>query len=333
MLSSLRTAIWSDSHKLHDTDRKGNWITPLESQCLFIGIPICERFSFCLNTGLSDIAFFCPEYTYKILCHQINTIEALTGLIVDAKQLSAKEVSFKSRASFHYPDISLIFGYLLCSMAVQLCHSIVPIYIGLCRSLGRTPSDDHNTPLFLRLFPPPSVPPKTDESQYDSSRELYDNSIYASRDLTTVSLMKKQTLPNFQKLLPRSFSSLSTAQTWTSGLNTKDTAVDGLSISGLTNINRGSFQSQLSTYSQINEQINETRYLFFKFGTSFSGQMNRLKPNTSVASNSKHLEVSVDLLNRLLLVAKKLLDREVLQTLDEIALNVYTVSTNDVNDH
>ena len=206
-----------------------------------------------------------------------------------------------------------------------MCHSIIPLYIGLCRSLGRTPTDD-NTPLFLRLFPSPPIPPKTDESQYDSSRELYDNSIYVSRDLTA-NLLKKQTLPNFQKLLPRSFSTLSTAQTWSSGLNTKDGGADSLSICGLPSVNRGSFQSQLSTYSQMNEPFNETRYLFFKFGTSFSGQFDRLKPNSSIsANNSNHIEVSVDLLHRLLSVAKKLLNKEVLQTLDEIALNVYTVS-------
>lgn len=208
-----------------------------------------------------------------------------------------------------------------------MCHSIIPIYIGLCRALGRTPNDDQNTPLFLRLFPPPAVPPKTDESQFDSSRELYDNSLYASRELSN-SLLKKQTLPNFQKLLPRSFSSLSTAQTWTFGLNSKESAVDSLSISGLTGVNRGSFQSQLSTYSQLNESINETRYLFFKFGTSFSGQLNRVKPNASNNPNNNRIEVSIELLHRLLSVAKELLNKEVLQTLDEIGFNVFTVSYN-----
>ena len=208
---------------------------------------------------------------------------------------------------------------------VKLCHSIVPIYIGLCRALGRTPNDDQNSPLFLRLFPPPSVPPKTDESQYDSSRDMNESYIFVTRDLTN-SFPKKQTLPNLQKLIPRSFSSLSPNQTWSSGLNCHETN-DNLSICGIKNVNRGSFQSQISTYSHLNESINETRYFFFKFGSSFAKQSNRLKPNASGDSyQNQKSDVSLELLLRLLSLAKKLLNKEVLQTLDEIAFSVFTVS-------
>ena len=204
-----------------------------------------------------------------------------------------------------------------------MCHSIVPIYIGLCRALGRTPNDDQNTPLFLRLFPPPSIPPKTDESQYDSSTDMNDSSLYASRDLQS-SFHKKQTLPNLQKLIPRSFSSLSPNQTWSSGLNTHGTISDNLSISGLIGLNRGSFQSQISNYSQLNESINETRYFFFKFGSSFNEQSARVKPNDFNPNNQNN--ISLELLLRLLSLVKNLLNKEILKALDEIALSVFMVS-------
>jgi len=208
-----------------------------------------------------------------------------------------------------------------------LCHSIVPLYIGLCRALGRSPNDEQNTPLFLRLFPSPSLPPKTDESQYDSSKDLNDSPINISRDLS-ISLNKKQTLPNFQKLLPRSFSSLSTYATWSSGLNKHDNTSDGLSIiSGLGGVNRGSFQSQISTYSQFNDSVNETLYFFFKFGTSFAEQSTNLRPNSLNKSNErKHrIDISYENLLKLLSLAKHLLNKEILQNLDEIALNIYSV--------
>jgi hypothetical protein len=196
--------------------------------------------------------------------------------------------------------------------------------------LGRTPSDGQNTPLFLRLFPPPTLPPKTDESQYDSSKDLNDSSYNVNRGLGN-SLLKKGTVPNFQKLIPRSFSSVSANPTWSSGLNGHDSAADALSVGGVSGFGggtKGSFQSQISTYSAFNDTVNETRYLFFKFGTSFAGQPTHLKPKSSETSKQidHKMEIPFDYLMKLLSLSKQLLNKEILQTLDEIAFSVFTVS-------
>jgi len=200
----------------------------------------------------------------------------------------------------------------------------------LCRALGRTPDDDQKTSLFLRLFPPPPLPPKTDESQYDSSKDLSASLINGinGSDLSN-NLLKKQTLPNLQKLLPRSFSSLSTNATWTAGFNTSthDSTTDRLSISSFLGHNRGSFQSQLSNYNQITDSVNETRYFFFKFGSCFAGQSRPWKPKSLENQNddSNQIRFSVTHLQKLLSVAKRLLNKDILQVLDEIASNLYGV--------
>ncbi len=210
-----------------------------------------------------------------------------------------------------------------------MCHSIIPIYIGLCRALGRTPNDDQKTPLFLRLFPSPPLPPKTDESQYDSRKDLNVSLINGinGREMPN-NLSKKQTLPNLQKLLPRSFSSLSSNATWTAGLNTVDSTTDGLSISSLMGVNaRGSFHSQLSTYNQINDSVKETQYFFFKFGSSFVGQSRHRKSISSEqkTNETNDIKFSFTHLQKLLAIAKKLLNKDLLQILDEIASNIYGV--------
>jgi phosphatidylinositol 4-kinase len=210
-----------------------------------------------------------------------------------------------------------------------LCHSIIPIYIGLCRALGRTPNDDQKTPLFLRLFPSPSLPPKTDESQYDLSKDLNVSLINGinGREIPN-SLSKNQTLPNLQKLLPRSFSSLSSNMTWTAGLNTVDSTTDGLSISSLMVANaRGSFQSRLSTYNQMNDLVKGARYFFFKFGSSFVGQSRHRKSISSEqkTNETNDIKFSLSHLQKLLTIAKKMLNKDLLQILDEIASNAYGV--------
>jgi phosphatidylinositol 4-kinase len=142
------------------------------------------------------------------------------------------------------------------------------------------------------------------------------------------SLSKKQTLPNLQKLLPRSFSSLSSNMTWTAGLNTVDSTNDGLSISSLMVANtRGSFQSQLSTYNQMNDLVKGTRYFFFKFGSSFVGQSRHRKSISSEqkTNETNDIKFSLSHLQKLLTIAKRLLNKDLLQILDEIASSVYGV--------
>lgn len=66
ILRSLVKVVWmQDNFKLHETDR----------------IPVQERFSFCLNTLLSDIACFCEAQRDEILSEQVNLLLSLANII------------------------------------------------------------------------------------------------------------------------------------------------------------------------------------------------------------------------------------------------------------
>ncbi len=73
------------------------WLFDIKSYFQLTGIPICERFSFCLNTALSDIAYYCPEYSDKIINEQIFLIESLSDIIFNCKDVSSKGTSHTSQ--------------------------------------------------------------------------------------------------------------------------------------------------------------------------------------------------------------------------------------------
>lgn len=94
-------------------------------------IPAAERFSFCINTLLSDIAVNCPEAREEIILNQVETLNALTNMIKT------------SRESNVLPPMIL-------------CKATVPILLGLARSMGRYAQS--NPPLLCRLYPRPEMP-------------------------------------------------------------------------------------------------------------------------------------------------------------------------------
>lgn len=93
---------------------------------MFLGIPAAEKFSFCLNTLLSDIAVCCPDNRDEIILNQVETLNNLTNMIKT------------SRESNNLPPITL-------------CKATVPLLLGLGRSMGRYATSD--PPLLCRLFP------------------------------------------------------------------------------------------------------------------------------------------------------------------------------------
>lgn len=97
----------------------------------FVEIPSTERFSFCLNTLLSDIAVNCPEARDEIILNQVETLNALTNMIKT------------SRESNSLPPMIL-------------CKATVPIALGLGRSMGRYANS--NPPLLCRLYPREELP-------------------------------------------------------------------------------------------------------------------------------------------------------------------------------
>lgn len=95
------------------------------------GIPASERFSFCLNTLLSDIAVSCPDARDTIIQNQVDTLNTLTNMIKSSRENNA------------LPPINL-------------CKATVPILLGLGRAMGRYAHS--SPPLLCRIFPPITIP-------------------------------------------------------------------------------------------------------------------------------------------------------------------------------
>ncbi|XP_059048933.1 phosphatidylinositol 4-kinase alpha [Achroia grisella] len=131
-------------------------------------IPMSEKFSFCLNTLLSDIAAKQPSTREEIIKAQIELMSNLTKTIINCHESK---------------------DYTQTISKLQLCKSTIPILIGLARSMGRYATVD--PPLLCRLFPQPSSPLK--------SKEPETNFEYSTLD-------KKRKFNQFRPIIPRSLS-------------------------------------------------------------------------------------------------------------------------------
>ncbi|EEB20254.1 Phosphatidylinositol 4-kinase alpha, putative [Pediculus humanus corporis] len=124
LLKALHLVKWLDEIPLGKDDR----------------IPVAERFSFCLNTLLSDIAARNDLLRERIITAQIKQLESLCHLIH----------KHKSNSSTHQTDDSKIY----------LCRNVVPVFFGLARSMGRLSTTD--PPLICCIFPKPLPPTQTE---------------------------------------------------------------------------------------------------------------------------------------------------------------------------
>lgn len=264
LLRGLAKAIWIEETRTYDTDR----------------IPVSERFAFCLNTLLSDIACFCEDLREEIIAAQVELLGTLANLCRNYKE---KE-SINSRCS---------------AARVTLCKSVVPIFIGTARAIGR--ASKCGPPLFCRLFPPPTAPiPNTPESP-----KLH--------PVPSATSFKQRTFHNFRPILHRSMSAVSRNVSSTA-LISHDSGAD-LSIIG----SSGLSSKRASLYSQSSLTYDPTSYYFYKFGSSFG----RL-PALGLMENNEHpLMFPVAHLQAVLAIAKKLLTEEMLEFLDEQATEVY----------
>lgn len=95
-------------------------------------IPAAEKFSFCLNTLLSDIAAKCPDSREEIILNQVETLGTLANIVKPSKDSNSTP-----------PPL-------------VLCNATVPLLFGLARSMGRYASN--NPPLLCRIFPPERLP-------------------------------------------------------------------------------------------------------------------------------------------------------------------------------
>lgn len=126
-----------------------------------------EKFSFCLNTLLSDVASKQPALREEIVTAQIELMSNLTKIIINCHE------------SKEYNSVTKL----------QLCKSTVPILVGLARSMGRYATVE--PPLLCRLFPQPSSPVKSKEPEPSFE--------YSTLD-------KKRKFNQFRPIIPRSLS-------------------------------------------------------------------------------------------------------------------------------
>ncbi|KAL0867906.1 hypothetical protein ABMA27_008587 [Loxostege sticticalis] len=131
-------------------------------------IPMSEKFSFCLNTLLSDVASKQTALREEIITAQIELMSNLTKIIIGCHE--SKDYTEKVSK-------------------LQLCKNTIPVLIGLARSMGRYATID--PPLLCRLFPQPSSPAKQKETE--------PNFEYSTLD-------KKRKFNQFRPIIPRSLS-------------------------------------------------------------------------------------------------------------------------------
>lgn len=98
---------------------------------IFSELPSTEKFSFCLNTLLSDISVCCPDRHEEIIQAQVEVFGALTNIIITKN--GDKNV-----------------------FTPTLCKDTVPIFLGLARAIGRYAVKE--PPLLCRMYPVPEKP-------------------------------------------------------------------------------------------------------------------------------------------------------------------------------
>lgn len=229
-------------------------------------VPVAERFSFCLNTLLSDIAARCESAREEIIATQVEILAVLTNLIRGSSvQNNGRGLQAK----------------------ILLCKCLVPVLIGLARSMGRFMFSD--PPLLCRLFPRPKPP---------VSAVIFDN----------LSNKKSTHCSNFQPIIPRSLSG---------NLNI-NLPIDNTAVS----LSSNDYDSRPSLQSYSSVPYDPSSYFFHKYGSSFN-QFPQIRQNESLYTRA-NLQLSIVHLQSVLALAKKLLMKDTLTFLDEEAQQVYS---------
>lgn len=172
---------------------------------------------------------------------------------------------------------------------LYLCKTTVPVLIGLVRALGRFTVTD--PPLICRIFPKPE-PPIVQNITVEKTGGY------------------KRSFSNFRSIIPRSLSGNLTATidilAITQGYDTVDVT--------------GSSLKQKSIMGQTKDSYDPKTYFFSKFGSSF----NQFPQMRFAEATEKKVLLSQMHLQTVLALAKKLLTKEMLDYLDEQALEVYS---------
>lgn len=247
---------------------KAVWLDEVPSFSLS-RVPVAERFSFCLNTLLSDIAAKCEPMREEIIATQVEILAVLTNLVrgcIDQNSGRGMQAKF------------------------TLCKCLVPILIGLARSMGRF--TDESPPLLCSIFPRSDLA-TSDKTENHSSSEKKQHNFF-----------------NFRSIIPHSLSGY---------LNPRLTTGTGQTI--LTSNNDNSNIRRLMFKSYTSAPQDPTNFFFNRFGSSFN-QFSQTCCNEESECKTG-LQFSVVHLQSILALAKKLLTKETLSFLDEEAHQVY----------
>lgn len=168
--------------------------------------------------------------------------------------------------------------------SLNLCKATVPILLGLSRSMGRYAQS--SPPLLCRLFPAPEMPV-----------------VRPKQDVLPVSVERQQSLSQFRSIIPRSLSG-------------------GLSMDALNDEHKlkdDKSRTSLQTYFSV--PYDATTYFFSKYGSSFNQFPNMRFYETP--EKKPRIQFSIQHLQTVFSIAKKLLTKEILEHLDEQANEVY----------
>ncbi|XP_015600220.1 phosphatidylinositol 4-kinase alpha isoform X2 [Cephus cinctus] len=254
LLRGLPKAVWLDEVRCNPIER----------------VPVAERFSFCLNTLLSDVAARCEAAREEIIATQVEILAVLTNLIRGFRdQNGSRGMQAK----------------------LSLCKCLVPVLIGLARSMGRFASFE--PPLLCRIFPRP-VPPLATTNQ---NRSVHDK--------------KLRSFSNFRPIIPRSLS----------GNLNPHLSIDSAQAAMQSTDYDYPVKKRPSLQSFLSVPYDPTTYFFTRYGSSFN-QFPQMRCNESPERRAG-LQFSVVHLQSILALAKKLLTKETLAFLDEEAEQVY----------
>lgn len=258
LLDKLIDADWIEEIKIYEQDR----------------IPIAERFSFCVNTALTDVAYFCPELTRKIIDRQIDLLERLTNLLIEF-QLN-----------------------IVADDCIRLCGHLLPIFLGLCRSIGRCSAakrNDTKESLFLKLFPAKWQPPQSDLSQEPS----------LDADKITINVPTINSSIG-RKSIPKSDTSQS--------LRSKSLL--------LLDNHHHNHQNSGEQHKRIWEDVDYPSIFFHKYGSNFDWFVDDYSTYFRNVEQFKK-NFTYDHLQRLFVVFNALLNKDLLKTFDDVAAKVY----------
>uniref|UniRef100_A0A336N515 CSON006612 protein n=1 Tax=Culicoides sonorensis TaxID=179676 RepID=A0A336N515_CULSO len=225
-------------------------------------IPNTERFTFCLNTLLSDIIVKCPEYKNEIIQTQVETLGTLAHLVKTSKENSSIQ-------------------------PIILCKVIVPILLGLSRSISRF-AENEEKPLLIQIFPK------------EINHNLTSINVVNSNKNSNI----QSNLNQFRSIIPRSLSGSLTS--------------DSNDIVSPKIITKRSFY-HTNTFS-----YDPTTYFFMKIGSSFN-QPSSIRRPSEICLRKQKIQFSITHLQSIFAIAKKLLCKELLDYLDEQACDIFNL--------